>query len=248
MAEKRIFTFEQTEGIPQHTATKVSDEKAKEIVESGAGVEISFGDYDQLEAKASKAYDDYKQKVKEIKESDNPLHTDEYKRWEISKLERQYTNESRALQREWEEKQKEMINQAQQKAAKATVNVTQADYTLADQLATRLALQIKGASNGLEAAAALKDAEASIKHLSDSEKVALQSKMDGLLSAIEQAGEKYNGRKGNQSEVNIKPSIVLQNVQDVRNPDLLAGKVADQLPPNVNVKKSRGQQVKKRVF
>src|SRR5699024_10332338 len=130
-------------------------------------------------------HSEYEAKVERIKESDNPLYTDEVKEYEIQKLNEEYEQATSQLAVEYSAWRAEQVEEAKQKAARSFVKVSDKDKQLAEQLAARYSLRI--ASDGQDAAHAI---AGEIALLSDSERVALQSHIGGLLASIENTADK----------------------------------------------------------
>src|SRR5699024_12474808 len=77
------------------------------------------------------------------------------------------------------------VEEAKQKAARSFIKVSEKDKQLAEQLASRYALNI--AADGQDAAGSIAD---EIALLSDSERVALQGHIGSILPSIENTGDK----------------------------------------------------------
>src|SRR5699024_10623110 len=159
----------------------------------------------------------YEAKVERIKESDNPLYTDEVKEYEIKKLHEEYEQATSQLADEYSAWRAEQIEEAKQKAARSFVKVSDKDRQLAEQLAARYSLRI--ASDGQNAAHAIAK---EIALLSDSERVALQSHIGGLLASIDAEPDKKR---------------IIDAITTVKNEDAIAYDVARQLPVDILTKK-----------
>src|SRR5699024_11221318 len=120
-----------------------------------------------------------------FKESDNPLYTDEVKEYEIQKLNEEYEQATSQLAVEYSAWRATQVEEAKQKAARSFVKVSDKDKQLAEQLAARYSLRI--ASDGQDAAHAI---AGEIALLGDSERVALQTHIGGILASIENTADK----------------------------------------------------------
>ncbi|WP_153017408.1 hypothetical protein [Halobacillus sp. KGW1] len=107
------------------------------------------------------------------------------------------------------------------------MNLSQGDKQTAEQVANRVSLDIVSASNVAELNRAINKASQDIGYLSDAEKTAIQSNLPELLSQVDAKNEKFDS--------NVKGRKLINSAQDVSNLDWLAGKIADQLPPNVDM-------------
>src|SRR5699024_7689747 len=147
----------------------------------------------------------------------NPLYTDEVKDYEIQKLHDKYEQATADLANNYSQWRATQIEEAKQKAARSFVKVSDKDKQLAEQLAARYSLQI--AADGQDAAHAIAD---EIALLSDSERVALQSHINGLLASIDKGPDKKR---------------IIDAVRTVKNHDAVAYDVAKQLPVDILTKK-----------
>ncbi|MFD2654491.1 hypothetical protein [Gracilibacillus thailandensis] len=237
---RRVFLLENAGEHEQHTVINADDKQARSLVESGKGIEVTFGDYDKYRNQAQALHSDYKKKKAKIDAETNPLYTDEVKRYELEKAYAEYEQQAQALQTEWDEKREQMQAEAYAKSARAKIHVAPADKETAEQVANRLTLKVQSAPNALSLAETVGEAENTIKYLSDAEKVALQGQITGLLSTIESRAEKLDARR------RVDGKGILSAVQKVDNMDLLASKLADQIPQIVTTEYRTLKAVKRR--
>jgi hypothetical protein len=237
MAEKNLFMY-QTEGsYEQHKVVSVERNKAQELINAGKAVEVSLESYDEYRKKAQDAHKEYKKKENKIKQSENPLHTDEYKRYELDKAYKDYAEQTRQIQADWTQERERMQAEARAKAARASIHVSQSDKNTAEQVANRITLNVVGASNAAQLSEAVTQASEDISYLSDAEKTAIQGKLSEIISQIEAKADKYG--------VKISTKSLINKAQDVRNADLLAVKVAEQLPGRVDIEYRQKETVRK---
>src|SRR5699024_4760764 len=157
-------------------------------------------------------------KVASIKESDHPsMLVEGVKEYEVQKLHDEYEQATAELASDYSAWRATQVEEAKQKAARSFVKVNDKDKQLAEQLAARYSLRI--ASDGQDAAHAI---AGEIALLSDSERVALQSHIGGLLASIENTADKNR---------------IIDAVRTVKNEDAIAYDVAKQLPVDILTKK-----------
>lgn len=210
----RIFEFE------TQKVMEVDESEGRKLVDSKRAVELEISELDRLEQKAEEVFEAYKTAVEGVKNSDNPLLQDEKVReYELSKLEEEYRQKSAEIEAEWKAYRARRIEEAKERAARAVINVTERDKATAEQFKNRAALKLAAAA---DKSAALREIRNEIAYLTDEQKTALQSYIPALLSEI-------NGEEGLKAEI-------IREVQNIRNSDLLAVKVAEQLPHSVLTK------------
>lgn len=208
----RLFDYENKKVV------YVEDEaKADELINAGKAVKLDLPELERYEKAAADIYDEYMAKVKQIKQSDNPMFTDEVKKYELARLKQEYEEKSAAIEAEYQEYRQKAIEDAKVRAARAVVKVTEADKLTAEQFANRAILSLAGAA---DKSAALKRIADDIALLTDEQKTALQGEIVRVLSTVDDDYYTYK-------------QAVISAVQDVRNPDLLAYEVAKQLPHTV---------------
>src|SRR5699024_9653187 len=157
-------------------------------------------------------------KVASIKQSDHPsMLVEGVKEYEIQKLQDEYEQATAELASDYSAWRSQQIEEAKQKAARSFVKVSDKDRQLAEQLAARYSLRI--ASDGQNAAHAIAK---EIALLSDSERVALQSHIGGLLASIDAEPDKKR---------------IIDAITTVKNEDAIAYDVARQLPVDILTKK-----------
>src|SRR5690625_7672640 len=100
----KLFNFESIDNIDKHTVFTEDDPvKADELIKSGKAIRLDLPKYDELEGKASELHAIHKKEIEEIKDSDNPIMTADVKAYEIDKLEKQFQEESEAIEAEYME-------------------------------------------------------------------------------------------------------------------------------------------------
>lgn len=211
----RIFDYESKKVIEMDGQVR-----ANELIDAGKAIKLDLPELERYEKAASDIYDEYTAKVKQIKESDNPIYTDEVKAYELERLKKEYEEKSQEIEAEYLAYREKAIQDAKVKAARATVKVSDADKLTAEQFATRAMLSLASAA---DKSVALKQIADDISLLTDEQKTALQSEIVRVLSTVDE--DYYTGKQ-----------TVIAAVQDVRNPDLLAYEVAKQLPHTVLTK------------
>lgn len=219
-----LFDFETKTIVYEEDATK-----ADELINAGKAVKLELPELERYEKAAADIYDEYMAKVKQIKQSDNPIYTDEVKAYELARLKEEYEQKSAEIEEEYQKYRKQAIEDAKVKAARAVVKITEADKLTAEQFANRAILSLAGAA---DKGAALKRIADDISLLTDEQKTALQGE---IVRVLEQVGDDYYADK----------QAVIAAVQDVRNPDLLAYEVAKQLPHSVLFKQRQRAIVEK---
>src|SRR5699024_8355568 len=166
---------------------------------------------------ANEIYEKYQRDVDKIRASDNPLMTNHVKNYEIAKLEEQMRKQSAEVEREYKEWQAQQQADARERAAKAVVKVDKEDEAVAEQMVTRYSLKLAAARDdddkGVIANQLLRD----IKYLDDAQKTAMQKAIAPLLSELD----------------TLDRNKLINEVSNVRNADLLAEKVASELPASV---------------
>lgn len=212
----RIFNYE-TNRI--ESASEVAN--AEELVRSGKAVELRLPELDQYEREASEIHDTFKKKKEDIKNSENPLFTEDVKKYEIEKLEAEYREKSKEVEEKYLEYRNEQIKKARVRAAQATIDVTEADRLTASQFATRAALKLASTS---EKGDALKRIENEVGLLTDGQRVALQSEILGVLASVD------------DTEYSLDKKNLIAAVQKVKNEDKLSYVIAQQLPHTVLTK------------
>src|SRR5690625_1090902 len=160
---------------------EVEPTKAAELVEKGEAIKLELPKLSEYEQKAKQLHRDYKAKVARIKESDHPsMLVEGVKEYEIQQARDEYEQATAELADDYSQWRAEQVETSKEKAARSFVKVSEKDKQLAEQLASRYALNI--AADGQDAAGVIAD---EIALLSDSERVALQGHIGGLLASIE---------------------------------------------------------------
>lgn len=214
----RLFDYENKKVV------YVEDEaEANKLIDAGKAVKLDLPEIERYEKAAADIYDEYRAKVKQIKQSDNPMFTEEVKAYELERLKKEYEQKSQEIEAEYQEYRKKAIEDAKIRAARAVIKVSEADKLVAEQFANRAILSLAGAA---DISAALKRIADDISLLTDEQKTALQGE---IVRVLEQVSDDYYTDK----------QAVIAAVQDVRNPDLLAYEVAKQLPRTVLTKQQQ---------
>src|SRR5690625_1195425 len=221
----RLFDYENKRVITESDSTK-----AEELISAGKAVKLELPELDEYTQKADDIYENYKKEVERIKESDNPLMTDEVKAYEIDKLDKQMREQSAEVEEEYIAWKQAQIDEAKARAARAVVKVSDNEKQIAEQFAVRAGLRLANAFDD-EKGAVIQQIINDIRLLTDEERTALQAQASQLLADIDDVGEK---RK------------LISAMQEVRNSDLLAVNVAKQLPHSV-LTKQRVHDIAKRV-
>lgn len=214
---QRLFTLQDINDTRKHTMIHANNKEAEELIASGAAVKLDMPELNKFEQKANEIYEKYQRDVDEIRSSDNPLMTNHVKNYEIAKLEEQMREQSAEVEREYKEWQAQQQAEARERAAKAVVKVDKDDEAVAEQMVTRYSLKLAAASDdddkGVIANQLLRD----IKYLDDAQKTAMQKAIAPLLGELD----------------TLDRNKLINEVSDIRNADLLAEKVASQLPASV---------------
>ena len=193
---------------------EVEPAKAAELVEKGEAIKLDMPKLNKFEASAKQLHRDYKAKVERIKESDHPsMLVEGVKEYEIQQARDEYEQATSQLADDYSTWRATQVEEAKQKAARSFIKVSEKDKQLAEQLASRYALNI--AADGQDAAGAIAD---EIALLSDSERVALQAHIGSILPSIENTADKNR---------------IIDAVRTVKNEDAIAYDVARQLPRDV---------------
>lgn len=245
--DQSIFMFQDEGKHEQHTLIRgIEPAEAERLVADGKATKISLGDYDSFRKQAEQAHADYQKAEARISgKSDNPLHTQEYRDYELGLAVDEYEAKTKSIQAEYEAKRGEMVAQAKATAARATVHVSDADRATAEQTVDRLALNITGASNAADVSTLLAKAKDDIGYLSDGQKTAMQGRIAPILADVRRKADEWGAK-----QLNMGARALVSSVQDLRNLDLLAGKVADQIPHSVDLeyrqlKNVRGGDIRK---
>lgn len=192
---------------------EVEPAKAAELVEKGEAIKLELPKLNEFETTAKQLHRDYTNKVARIKENEHPAATEEIKAYELEQARDEYEQTTAELANDYSTWRATQVEEAKQKAARSFVKVSEKDKQLAEQLASRYALNI--AADGQDAAMSIAD---EIALLSDSERVALQGHIGGLLASIENTADKNR---------------IIDAVRTVKNEDAIAYDVARQLPRDV---------------
>lgn len=209
----RLFDYEIKRVIDESDQTK-----ANELIDEGKAIKLDLPGLEKYEKQAQDVYNTYQNEVKRIKESDNPLLQDEKVRaYELDKLEQEYRKQSQEIEEKYQAYRKSSIEDAKVKAAQASIKLSDKDKQVAEQFATRASLTLTAAYEQEKSEVVMRIVD-DIRLLTDEQRTALQSQAGELLANVDDATDK---RK------------LINAMQEVRNPDLLALEVANQLPYTV---------------
>lgn len=215
---KRIYNY------ASKRLEEVDATKAEELVSKGEAIKLDMPKLSEYESEAKRLHGEYENKVSKIRNDDNPAMTKEVKEYELKKAQEEYDIQTAQLESDYSAWRSQQIEESRQKAARSFVKVSDRDKQLAEQLASRYTLDIH--AKGQDAAASIVD---EIALLSDSERVALQSNISGVLSHIDDK---------------IDKQIIIDAVRQVKNEDAIAYDIAKQLPHDILDEKGRSEIVK----
>jgi len=209
----RLFDYETKKVIEE------SDQaKANELIDAGKAVKLDLSELDEFQRKSDNIYHQYNKQVAKVRESDNPLLQDEkVRKYELDRLEKEYRKQSQEVEEAYQKYRKQSLEDAKVRAAQASVRLTDKDKLTAEQFATRASLELAGAYEQ-DKSKTVKRIVDDIRLLTDEQRTALQANASQLLVNIDDVKDK---RK------------LINAMQEVRNPDLLALEVANQLPRTV---------------
>jgi len=211
METQRLFDYKNKQVITEYEPAKV-----EELIATGDYKKLDIPKLTELESKAEGIYASYKKEVERVRNSDNPLMTDDVKRYELAKLEKEMREKSEQVEQEWNEYRAQQQAEAKTRAARATVKVSENDKLTAEQFVTRASLSLASSYDD-DKGAILDGIINDIALLTDEQRVAMQSQVNSLMDGLEAKDKRR----------------LVQAVQDVRNEDLLALNVASQLPVSV---------------
>jgi len=229
---QNVFLFKPYEKFEQHTIVELDGTVAEQLKKSGDAVEISLGDYTKYREAAKLAADQFKKAEAAIKNSDNPIYNNpEVRDYELKKLRDEFeaaTNEAESKYQEYRNKQ---IQEAEIKAARAYIPVTEKDRAIAEQAANRFVMQASQVY-GIEAAyEVLAKLKTDLSKMTDSQKTAMQGKIADVVSVLD---KKFDSIKWTDKSPRPKLNSIFSELQDVRNMDLLGVKAAKSLPNTVS--------------
>ena len=222
----RLFNFEnkKVEHFDDET-------KANGLIEEGKAVKLDVPQLEEAERKAEEVYNTYKTEVDRIKNSNNPLLKDEkVQEYELDRIKKEYEQQSQQVQQEYAQWRAKAIEDARKRSAQASISVSKKDERVANQFANRASLQLAGAI-GDEKGVAVDKVIRQIGLLTDEQRTALQDNAGQILANIEDDKDKRE---------------VARAIQEVRNPDLLAETMTQQLPIDV-LHKQRIEKMAKKV-
>lgn len=221
MTTDNIFLFKEHKDYDRHTLlSNVDQDEANELIAEGKATRIDMSTYESYRQRAKDINDEFIEAERKVKDDDNPLMTDEVKAYGLDKLRKEFEEQSKELQAEYNEYADNAIEQARTRAAQATVKVTKQDEQTAKQVRDRFALKL--ASTGeQDTAQALSEITKEVALLTPGQKTALAGDIPALLSNID--GEETSKR------------ALINEVQDTRNMDALALEAVKQMPASVTM-------------
>lgn len=222
-----VFLFENHGDHAAHETIFAEGKQLDEITKAGIGVVIENKEYDNIRQRAKESHAAYTSKRLAIRDSEDPRHTDDTKRYDMNKLDEEYEAGSREIAIEWENKREEFLEAAQQRAVTATVAVSDEDKLTASQFATRAMLDISTSIGDTQRGFVSKLTK-NIGRLTDAQKVALQPHILDITRLIE---DEHHAR------------TVVGAVQKLRNQDLLADKVARGIPRSVLIEYQQARRI-----
>jgi hypothetical protein len=215
MAEQRIFTFEGTDKMDQHRLYSVDHKEASALISEGKAVEVNLPELDGFRKQSAELTRKFKAEEQKIKSSTDPRDTAEVKVYELKKLESQYQADIKAVESDYQKYRQEALDVAKTSAAQSVTDVTDRDRRVAEQFASREALDLQLIVNKHEKSAKVIEIASDVRRMTDEQKTALQANIGSLLAHVDDTADK---RK------------LVSAVKDVRNPDVLTVKVAESLP------------------
>ncbi|MBU8730448.1 hypothetical protein KM915_10320 [Cytobacillus oceanisediminis] len=171
--------------------------------------------------------------------SDHPKYSIENARdYEIKEAYKEFESEAKRLQAEWAQERANMQADADRRAARASVFVSDKDKQTAEQIGNRILASINSVRNKEDLRAAVHRAANDINYLTDPEKTALQMKMGDIVDSVRAQAKRYGS-------TSVTPVTILDSLRDIRNEDLLSRDVANQLPQNVDIEYMQSRAVSK---
>ncbi|MCW1926957.1 hypothetical protein [Bhargavaea beijingensis] len=192
----------------------VDAQTAEQAEASGAGLVMDLPAYKQAEEKTSAAMARFRKEEAKIKASDDPRYTAEVKAYELRKLREQLDEEIDAINEEWTAARAEIEEQARQQAAAFTVQVSDSDRAIGEQLANRYALRLAAAPAAMTQSSILRELAADIGRLQDGARAAVQPHLLNLRNVLAEG---------------VNMTNVLTAAQMRNAPELAAGRAADRL-------------------
>src|SRR5699024_5548327 len=222
----RLFNFENKK--VEHFDDEM---EANGLIEDGKAVKLDVPQLEEAERKAEEVYNTYRSRVDSIKNSDNPLLQDEkVQEYELDRIRKEYEQQSQQVQEEYAQWRAKAIEDARKRSVQAAINVCKSDKRVGDQFANRASLQLAGAI-GDEKGVAVNKVIEQIGLLTDEQRTALQDNAGQILANIDD---------------DVSKRKVARAIQEVRNPDLLAETMTQQLPIDV-LHKQRIEKMAKKV-
>jgi hypothetical protein len=236
--EQKIFMYKNDGEKKQHKVYNVDASEAQSLIDDGKATPVSFGAYEDLRKQVQQAHQKYDKARQAIKSSDHPKYNiDGARDYYIKEAYTEFEAEAKRLQAEWQTERQAMQAEASRKAARAAVHIKESDRNVAEQVGGRLLASINGATNARDLAQAVTQASQDIGYLSDAEKTVLQSRVGDFQAAVK--------TKADQFEANVRKSVIINAINDIRHEDLLTRKVSEQLPASVDHEFRQSQVVKR---
>lgn len=226
-----VFLFNPYESHEQHTIVDLADKTARELISNGDAVEISLGEYNEYHQKAKIAYDAFKSRESQIKDSKNPYyHIPDVQEYELRKNWEEFESTSKSLEEDWMKYRRQQIEDAKVRAARAYVAVSERDKSTAEQAANRYSMELAMANNPHTIRKVYDDIYEDLKRMTDEQKTAMQGYIGNVMTTLGQKIESVQwGTRMKKPEMND----VYAKLQDIRNMDLLGVKAAESLPLRV---------------
>lgn len=227
---ENLFLFKPYENHHQHTIVELDPATADKLKQAGDAVEISLGDYNKHRERVKAATAAFERAEQKLKTSDNPIYKNpEVLDYELKKLREEYKKESEEAEKDWKEFRAKQIAEAEVRASRAYIPVTERDKSVAEQAANRFAMQASQVYSADSLYDFIGDLSKDVSRMTDAQKVAMQGQIHRVMSIIESKTAGWSK----------KPSTSLLNgvyaeLQDIRNMDLLSAKAAKSLPLSVD--------------
>lgn len=193
-------------------------EELNKLVNNSKATQIDLSTFDEYQRKADKLHADWQSASQRLKESANPLYKNkEILDYELDKLEQEYREQSAEVERTFTEWRSQQLKETKARAARSVIRVSESDKLVAEQFANRALLNVEMAA---DKSLAYKSIAADILLLSDEERTALMEHTPKLISGADSQSRE----------------AIIKAVQAVKNADMLAYKIAEQLPRTVLTK------------
>lgn len=215
MAEQRIFTYENEGNFEQHRVYSVDRKEADRLISEGKATAVNLSELDAFRKQSQDLTKSLKKAEEKIKNSTDPRDTAEVKEYELKRLAEKYKADIQAVEADYQRYREEALDVAKTSAAQSAISVTEHDKQVAEQFASRVAIDLQLAVGDHNKSAKVAEIASDIKRLTDEQKTALQANIGNLLAHVDRDRDKRQ---------------LINAVRDVRNQDLLSVKVAESLP------------------